>query len=413
VSSQAPPSPDRRARLDRARLYFVTDLRPDLGPLLRAALAGGVDMVQLRDKRASDEELLAAAAEARAACDEHGVLLWLNDRPGLALAAGVDGVHVGQDDDPVADVRRAVGPDVLVGLSTHSPEQLEAALASDADQLSVGPVWETPTKEGRPAAGLEYVRHAARRAGRDRAWFAIGGIDASNIGEVVAAGAERVVVVRAIRDADDPRAAAAELRAALEGARLAQGGRHRKRRRSERARAVPVSTPAQQPATERAQRTAAGAAQAPGERSPQPRGYARSRAKDAEARARLEPLAPGERPVAVTIGALAAAGLAIANLVAMIARYDPDEPGKTAGTALVTGILVLIAAGMWKAKYWAVLGMQTLLALTIVGAAVGSLTALNANAAILIVAILVPAVTLFWFLVKAMARIQMPTRPGA
>jgi amino acid transporter len=142
------------------------------------------------------------------------------------------------------------------------------------------------------------------------------------------------------------------------------------------------------------------------------RGYARSRAKDDEARARLEPLAPGERPTAVTVGALVAVALAIANVVAMIARYDPDEARKTAGTLLVTAGLVVIAVGMWRAKYWAVLGMQSLLALTIVAAAVGSLTALNVNAVILVVAILVPACTLFWFLVKAMARIQMPARPG-
>jgi len=174
---------------------------------------------------------------------------------------------------------------------------------------------------------------------------------------------------------------------------LAQGGsRHRKRRRSEHARTVAVSTPEQQPAMTR--------------------GYARSRQKDDEARAKLEPLEPGERPTAVTIGAFVAGALAAANVVAMIARYDPDEPGKTTGTMLVTGILLLIAWGMWKSKYWAVLGMQTLLALTIVGAAVGSLTALNANAVILIVALLVPSATLFWFLIKAMARIQMPQRPG-
>ena len=142
------------------------------------------------------------------------------------------------------------------------------------------------------------------------------------------------------------------------------------------------------------------------------RGYARSRAKDDEARARLEPLAPGERPTAVTVGALVAVALATANVVAMIARYDPDEARKTAGTLLVTAGLVVIAVGMWRAKYWAVLGMQSLLALTIVAAAVGSLTALNANAVILVVAILVPSCTLFWFLVKAMARIQMPARPG-
>ena len=208
----------RRERLRRARLYFVTDVRPGLEELLAAALAGGVDMVQLRDKSASDAELVRAAAVFRRLCDEHGALFWLNDRPDLAGACGADGVHVGQDDMPVADARRVAGANVLVGLSTHSPAQLDAALAAgEADQLSVGPVWETPTKEGRPAAGLDYVRHAARVAG-SRPWFAIGGIDLGNVREVIAAGASRVVVVRAIRDAGDPRAAAAALRAALEEA---------------------------------------------------------------------------------------------------------------------------------------------------------------------------------------------------
>ena len=142
------------------------------------------------------------------------------------------------------------------------------------------------------------------------------------------------------------------------------------------------------------------------------RGYARSRERDDAARAALVPLKPGERPTAVTVGAIVALALAAANVIAMIARYDSEEPGKTTGTLLITAILLAIAVGMWKAKYWAVLGMQTLLALTIVGAAVGSLTALNANAVILIVALLVPASVLFWFLIKAMARIQMPTRAG-
>jgi thiamine-phosphate pyrophosphorylase len=210
----------RRERLRRARLYFVTDVRPGLEELLAAALAGGVDMVQLRDKSASDDELVRAAAVFRRLCDEHGALFWLNDRPDLVAACGADGVHVGQDDMPVAEARREAGDDVLVGLSTHSPAQLDAALAAgEANQLSVGPVWETPTKEGRPAAGLDYVRYAARVAG-DRPWFAIGGIDRGNVREVIDAGASRVVVVRAIRDADDPRAAAAELRAALEEAEV-------------------------------------------------------------------------------------------------------------------------------------------------------------------------------------------------
>jgi thiamine-phosphate pyrophosphorylase len=208
----------RRERLRRARLYFITDVRPGLEELLAAALAGGVDMIQLRDKSASDDELVRAAAVFRRLCDEHDALFWLNDRPDLVTACAADGVHVGQDDMPAAEARRLAGDDVLLGLSTHSPEQLDAALAAgDADQLSVGPVWETPTKEGRPAAGLDYVRHAARVAG-ERPWFAIGGIDLDNVSEVIAAGASRVVVVRAIRDADDPRPAAAALRAALEEA---------------------------------------------------------------------------------------------------------------------------------------------------------------------------------------------------
>jgi thiamine-phosphate pyrophosphorylase len=114
----------------------------------------------------------------------------------------------------VAEARERLGPERLVGLSTHSPEQFDAALSSEADQISVGPVWETPTKQGRPAAGLAYVRHAAERGG-ERPWFAIGGIDAGNVGEVVAAGARRIVVVRAIRDSADPEAAARELAAAL------------------------------------------------------------------------------------------------------------------------------------------------------------------------------------------------------
>ena len=185
--------------------------------VLPTALRGGVDMVQLRDKRADDDAVLAAAARFRSICDEHGVLLWLNDRPDLALAAGADGVHVGQDDVPVAEVREQVGDSLLIGLSTHSPAQFDAALGSGADQLSVGPVWETPTKEGRPAAGLSYVRYAAEHGG-NRPWFAIGGIAPDNVAEVVAAGARRIVVVRAIRDAADPEAAAAGLRAALEPA---------------------------------------------------------------------------------------------------------------------------------------------------------------------------------------------------
>jgi thiamine-phosphate pyrophosphorylase len=201
-----------RARWRPPRLYLVVEAAAE--PVLDPALRGGVDMVQLRDKDASDDAILRAAARFRALCDDHGALFWLNDRPDLAREAGAHGVHLGQDDTPVGEAREQLGPDVLIGLSTHSPEQFDAALRSEADQLSVGPVWETPTKAGRPAAGLDYVRYAAERGG-DVPWFAIGGIDAGNVAQVVAAGARRVVVVRAIRDAADPEVAAAGLREAL------------------------------------------------------------------------------------------------------------------------------------------------------------------------------------------------------
>jgi len=206
---------DRRDRLRRCRLYLVVGAAAL--DAARAGLAGGVDMVQLRDKDAGDDEILRAATEFRRACDEHGALFWINDRPDLALAAQADGVHLGQEDVPVDEARSAVGRDVLIGLSTHSPEQFDAALASEADEISVGPLLETPTKPGRPAAGLDYVRYAAERGG-SKPWFAIGGIDLDNVRDVLAAGAERIVVVRAIRDAADPRAAAATLRAALDEA---------------------------------------------------------------------------------------------------------------------------------------------------------------------------------------------------
>ena len=212
----------RLARLHAARLYFVCDGRPgdgDPAPLLDAALRGGADIIQLREKSPRcAEEIVALAEPFRRAANEHGALFFLNDHSELVEACGADGVHVGQDDTPVAEARAQAGPGALVGLSTHSPDQFDAALAatgvSRPDQISAGPVWETPTKEGRPAAGLELIRHASNVAG-DAPWFAIGGIDHSNVDEVVAAGARRIVVVRAIRDADDPEAASRELRARL------------------------------------------------------------------------------------------------------------------------------------------------------------------------------------------------------
>src|SRR5262245_48171298 len=197
-----------RDRVAAARLYLVCDARP--AEWLRAALRGGVDLVQLRDKSLDDDGLLAAAPAFRAAASEAGALFILNDRPDLVAACGADGVHVGQDDRSPAEARALVGPELIVGRSTHAPAQADAAQADpQVDYLAVGPVHATPTKPGRPAAGLDYVSYAARTV--TKPWFAIGGLDAANVGAVVARGAERIVVVRAITEADDPEAAARAL----------------------------------------------------------------------------------------------------------------------------------------------------------------------------------------------------------
>ena len=186
------------------RLYLVADARPL--DFLRRALAGGVDMIQLRDKTLDDDGILRAALPYRAAASEFGVPFILNDRSDLVERVSADGVHLGQQ-----DAGERVG---IVGRSTHAPEQ--ALAVEDADYLSVGPVWETPTKPGRPSAGLDYVSWAAEHV--DRPWFAIGGIDRDTIHDVLARGATRVVVVRAITEAADPESAARELREAIDGA---------------------------------------------------------------------------------------------------------------------------------------------------------------------------------------------------
>jgi thiamine-phosphate pyrophosphorylase len=236
--------PLRRERLRTARLYFVCEARPatDLEALLRAALTGGADIVQLREKELGRAEIERAAATFRRVADTFSALFIVNDDPDLARTCDADGVHLGQDDTTVAEAREMLGPDAIIGLSTHSKEQITASgSASDqADQgrrersvlrtqatedadmrrsgappdyISVGPIWETPTKQGRPAVGLELIAHAAANA--PHPCYAIGGIDSSNVSQVVEAGAQRLCVVRALRDAANPAAAAEELRGAL------------------------------------------------------------------------------------------------------------------------------------------------------------------------------------------------------
>ena len=204
----------RRASLAGRNLYLVCDAS---FAGVEAALRGGVDIVQLRDRTLPDRDLLAYARMLAALVHEHGGVFLVNDRADIALLSGADGVHVGQDDVSPRDVRRLCGDELLIGLSTHSEQQI--ATAADVDYLGVGPVFATPTKPGRPSVGLELVRHAAARV--ELPWFAIGGIDAANGAAVAAAGATRAAVVRAITHAADPRAAAAALAAIWPRARAA------------------------------------------------------------------------------------------------------------------------------------------------------------------------------------------------
>src|SRR3954454_10842045 len=217
--SLAPPEgngPLLRERLRTARLYFCCGARPggsDPEALLRSAIGGGVDILQIREKELGRAEIERSAATFRRVCDTFSALFIVNDDPELVRACDADGVHLDQDDGAVAEAREMLGPDAIIGLSPHSEEQIAAAAERPVNYISVGPIWETPTKEGRPAVGLNLIRHGAEHA--PHPFFAIGGIDPGNAAEVVEAGAQRLCAVRAIRDAGDPAAAATALRQAF------------------------------------------------------------------------------------------------------------------------------------------------------------------------------------------------------
>jgi thiamine-phosphate pyrophosphorylase len=206
----------RRAALARARLYLCTSDRSDLAELITAVCGAGVDIVQLRDKELTDRALLERAVVAREVAHAAGALFVLNDRADLAVACGADGVHVGQDDVPAAVARRIVGPDMLVGLSTHAPDELAASADEPVDYVSAGPVEPTPTKPGRPGTGLAYVRLAAELS--PHPFFVTGGVSPATLPAIAAAGATRFVVVRALTEAPDPPAVAKALRALIEEA---------------------------------------------------------------------------------------------------------------------------------------------------------------------------------------------------
>ena len=206
----------RRSRLADARLYLVMDARQhpdDLAQFLDAVLAAGVDIIQLREKEAEAGDLMRWAHIFKEAADRYGALFIVNDRPDVALAVEADGVHLGQNDLPATVARRILGDDMLIGISTHLEAEY-AGVAAEADYLTVGPVHETPTKPGRPATGLEFIHYAAERARgavEPRPWFAVGGIGVTTLPDVVAAGAVRIVVVRAITDSPDAAAAVRRL----------------------------------------------------------------------------------------------------------------------------------------------------------------------------------------------------------
>jgi thiamine-phosphate pyrophosphorylase len=206
----------RRERLARSRLYVCTPIRPDLGSFADAVLEAGVDLIQLRDKQAEAGPLLEASAVLRAAAERHDALFAINDRADIALAAGADVLHLGQDDLPLTWSRRILGDNLLLGRSTHDPAQAAKAAAEPWDYLVAGPVWATATKPGRPATGTALIEAVAALA-PPQPWFAIGGITPDNLHEVTAAGATRIVVVRAITDAPDPASAVRTLLDRLPG----------------------------------------------------------------------------------------------------------------------------------------------------------------------------------------------------
>ena len=347
----------RHAKLSRARLYLVGD-GPTLERVLDGAVEGGVEIVQLRWKDASPEQLEQLGARLRARCAELGVLFIVNDDAALAARLDADGVHVGQQDMELARAREIVGSERIVGLSTHTPAQIDAC--AGADYIGVGPVHGTPTKPGRPAVGLELVQYAAAHA--PVPFFAIGGIDEHNVAAVRRAGAQRIAVVRAIGDAADPASAARAL--------LGAEPRRRKPR------------------------------PAPAERS-------RSAARDDALRAALLPLAPGERPRAL-LAAVALTGLlGLTNLIAFLlgAKLDGRHPG--VGLLAFTALMWLLAGGMLARRYLAVLAFEALLVLIVLAFSLFLVESSNVEALVVCIAAILLAGSLFWKLVRVMSRLAL------
>ncbi len=348
-----------RARLEDARLYLLCETIDE--QRLEAALRGGVDMVELIDNGAADEQILATAARVRPVCERHGVPLMLNNRPGLVALAGADGVHIDDPSVDVASARETLGPDRIVGISTHTPQEIGAAQQLPVDYISVGPVHATPIRPDREAVGHGLITYASRNSRLP--FFAVGGIEPTNTGAVAAAGAGRIAVVRAITEASDPERSAAVLRAEIE---------------------------------------------APADFLERYR--ARTEAQNAAARAKLDPLGANERPwplqasVAVTLLA------AVINLVAYAAGT------KLHGNHISTGelvpfviVMLLLAGGMWQRTSWAVLLFMALLGVIVILFSLFLIEASNALGVIVPLLFIGGGGYLFWKLVRVLGRIQAPT----
>jgi thiamine-phosphate pyrophosphorylase len=347
-----------RERLKEARLYLICEGMEE--QRLEAALRGGVDIVELMDNGQEPAEILAAAARLQPVCERHGVPLMLNNCPDLVAAAGADGVHIDSAAIDIAQARATIGPELLLGGSAHTPEEVDAAQRLPLDYISIGPVHATPTRPDRPAAGYGLVTYASRNSRLP--FFAVGGIEPHNTGAVAAAGAGRIAVVRAITEADDPERSAVVLRAE-------------------------VTTPADFLERYRA----------------------RTEAQNAAARARLEPLGPGERPWPLRISVAITALAALVNLVAFAAgvKFSGD---KLSTTEVVTFVVLmgLLAAGMWRRSGAAVLLFMALLAVIVVLFSLFLIEASNALGVIVPLIFIGGGGYLFWKLVRVLGRIQAP-----
>jgi thiamine-phosphate pyrophosphorylase len=347
-----------RERLQEARLYLLCDEISE--DRLEAALRGGVDMVELMTSGRADAELLELARRLRPSCERHGALLMLNNRPELVAAAGADGLHVDDREIDLVQARATIGPERLLGASAHTPDEVDAAQQLPLDYISVGPVHATPTRpEARPA-GTAIVTYASRNSRLP--FFAVGGIEPHNTGAVAAAGAQRIAVVRALTEASDPERSAAVLRAEI---------------------VAPADF--------------------------LERYRARTEAQNAAARARLDPLAPGERPWPLRAAVALAAIAALINLIAFAVGATPDGD-RLSSSEVVPFVLAMLglAAGMWLRSATAVLLFMALLAIIVVMFSLFLIEASNALGVVVPLLFIGGGGYLFWKLVRVLGRIQAP-----